>query len=69
MSKAPAPRVNLLLATVVTIALMTGWLTMYFLGVFDQTGKVVMFATLGTDLMVIGAFWFFATRNDLNRRP
>jgi len=68
MSKAPGSRVNILLAVVVTIALMTGWLAMYFLGVFEKTGKVVMFATLGTDLLVIGAFWFFATRNDLNRR-
>lgn len=58
---------NVLLAAIVTVALLTGWLAMYFLGVFEKAGNAIMLATLATDITVIGAFWFFAMRNDMNK--
>jgi hypothetical protein len=67
MSEPTKRGVNVLLASIVTVGLMTGWLAMYFLGVFEKTGNVIMFATLATDITVIAAFWFFAMRNDMNR--
>jgi hypothetical protein len=64
----PKPKATPVLAAIVTFALLSGWLAMYFLGVFDKTGKVFMLAVLATDLTVIAAFWAFAMRNDLNRK-
>ena len=69
MSDPAAPKVSLLIASIVTVALLSGWIGMYVFGLFEKTGNVVMLATLGTDITVIAAFWYFAMRNDLNGKP
>lgn len=72
MNTSPSPRPAgpppLLVAALITVALMGGWVILWALGLFESLGVTFTALILGADLLAIGIIWWIFLRRDLSRR-